>query len=94
MHAAPVEIADVLRLARNIEGLRRLGLHAERQFEGLEARIQPRIEPLPMMRFIQSAQQIELPPLRLLRGVRAADVSSAMTRRSGASGSSRRNSSA
>src|SRR5688572_14915475 len=35
----PVHLANILRLARNVERVRRIHLHARRQLEGLDARL-------------------------------------------------------
>ena len=75
VHMIAVGGAEVLGFLAEVEGIRRLELHAEGQLEGLDARLQPRIAaPRVLVLEIQVAQQIELPPLHRSGRVRAADV--------------------
>src|SRR5262245_9898208 len=67
VHTVSINIANMLRLPRHIERLRRFRLHAKRQLERFNTRIESWIEPLPPMLLVERAQQIELLPLRLRR---------------------------
>ena len=70
-----VEVADVLGLAGEIEGIAGLDLHAKRRLEGLDAAVEDRL--LGMLRgilLVHLAEQVELPPLLTERRRAAADV--------------------
>ena len=63
------------RLAADVEGIGRFGLHAEGQFEGLNAGLERGVAAARLAcSALSSLQQVELPPLHPGRGMRAADV--------------------
>ena len=66
LHAVAVQLADVLRFARDVEGVGRLDLHAVGQLERLDPRLELRVvlrAAAGAVRF-SSSQQVELPSLQ------------------------------
>ena len=64
----PVELLGRLRLALHTHQLRRLGLHAEGELEGLDAALERRIRTgLVELAALPALQQIELAPLHCRR---------------------------
>src|SRR6185312_3659284 len=65
-----IHFADVFRLARDVERVGGVRLHAIRQFEGLDARLELRVLlVLPEMALVELLQQIKLLLLFRERGV-------------------------
>ena len=57
MHACAVHLADQLRFAADVKGIRRFHLHPECQFKGLNARFKPGIGlPRLLVLFIELVQ--------------------------------------
>ena len=72
---AAIEIVNVLRLARDVEGVGRLHLHAVGQFERLDPRLQLRlVRPLLGVPAVHPLHQVQLPSLLRSRPPRIADV--------------------
>ena len=63
LRARAVHLADVLRLARHVEGVGRLHLHAVGQLERLDARFELRVVCLAPGALVELLQQVELLPL-------------------------------
>ena len=75
LHAGAVHVADVLRLAADVERLGRLGLHAEAKLERLDAGFERGIV-LPRLQVarVEPVQQVELLALLRRRDAIVADV--------------------
>ena len=75
LHAGAVHVADVLRLAADVERLGRLGLHAEAELERLDAGLERGVV-LPRLQVagIEPLQQVELLALLRQRDAVVADV--------------------